>query len=106
MKFAIIAVGGKQYKVSEGKEYKFEKLSKKKDASVTFDKVLLYFDGKKTDVGKPIVKGVVVSGKVLEEGRSKKVTVVKYKSKIRYKRTLGHRQAFTKVKIIKIGAKK
>ncbi|XOU94529.1 MAG: 50S ribosomal protein L21 [Candidatus Kerfeldbacteria bacterium] len=102
MKIAVIATGGKQYLVKEGDTLKVEKLNKKKDAEVTFSKVLLYSDGKKTEVGQPSVKGVKVTGKVLEEARSRKVMVVKYKSKIRYKRTLGHRQHFTKIKIEKI----
>lgn len=103
MKIAIIKTGGKQYKVSEGKTYKFEKLDKKDGSSVTFDKVLFYNDGQKSVVGKPIVKGIKVNGKIIEQGKGKKITVVKFKSKIRYRRKKGHRQFFTKVKINKIG---
>lgn len=103
MKIAIIKTGGKQHKVSEGKIYKFEKLDKKTGSSVTFDKVLFYNDGQKSVVGKPVVKGVKVTGKIIEQGKSKKIIVVKYKSKIRYRRKKGHRQLFTKVKINKIG---
>lgn len=103
MKIAIIKTGGKQYKVSEGKTYKFEKLDKKDGSSVTFDKVFFYNDGQKSVVGKPIVKGIKVNGKIIEQGKGKKITVVKFKSKIRYRRKKGHRQFFTKVKINKIG---
>lgn len=106
MKIAVIATGGKQYLVKEGEVLKIEKLNKKKDATVTFNKVLLYSDGKKTEVGVPTVNGAKVTGKVLGEGRNRKVTVIKYKSKIRYKRTLGHRQHFTKIKIEKIAVEK
>jgi len=106
MKIAVIATGGKQYIVEEGKTYKFEKLAKKEGADVSFSKVLLFSDGKKTEVGKPSVKGVKVTGKVLEQGRAKKVTVLKYKRKVRYRRKIGHRQQFTKVKIEKIVAGK
>jgi len=106
MKFAIIKTGGKQYKVREGALYRFEKLEKKEGAQITFDKVLLYSDGKKTEVGKPLVKGIKVTGKVVEQGKAKKITVIKYKHKIRYRRKKGHRQLFTQVKIDKIGAGK
>ncbi len=102
MKIAVIATGGKQYLVKEGDTLKIEKLDKKKDSTITFSKVLLYSDGKTTEVGKPSVKGAKVTAKVLDEGRSRKVMVIKYKSKVRYKRTLGHRQHFTKIKIEKI----
>jgi len=106
MKFAIIAVGGKQRKVTEGRTLSVEKMDKKKDSKVTFKSVLLYHDGKSTQVGKPYCKGISVTGTVVEEGLGKKVTVVKYKSKVRYRRTKGHRQPYTKVKIDKITAGK
>jgi len=106
MKFAIIKTGGKQYKVSEGKILVCEKLPKKEGSVVTFDKVLLYFDGKKTEVGKPLIKNVKVNGKVLSQFKAKKITVIKFKHKIRYRRKKGHRQQQTKVKIEKIGATK
>jgi len=106
MKFAIIKTGGKQYRVKEGSAFKFEKLDKKEGAQVIFDKVLLYSDGKKTEVGQPLVKGVKVTGKVVKQGKAKKITVIKYKRKIRYRRKKGHRQHFTQVKIEKIGAGK
>lgn len=102
MKIAVIATGGKQYLIKEGEMLKIEKINKKKDAEVSFSKVLLYSDGQKVEVGKPTIKGVKVTAKVMEEGRNKKVLVVKYKNKIRYKRTIGHRQYFTKIKIGKI----
>ncbi|MBU0598071.1 50S ribosomal protein L21 [Patescibacteria group bacterium] len=103
MKFAIIATGGKQYKVTEGKAYTFEKLDKKVGAAVTFDEVLLYSDGKTTEVGTPTIKKVKVSGKVISQEKAKKVTVIKYKHKVRYRRKKGHRQQVTKVNIEKIG---
>jgi len=102
MKIAVIATGGKQYLVKEGDIFKVEKLNKKKDSEINFSKILLFSDGKKTEIGKPNVKGAKVIAKVLEEGRSRKVMVIKYKNKIRYKRTIGHRQHFTKIKIEKI----
>lgn len=106
MKFAIIATGGKQYKVSEGAAYQFEKIDKKEGAKVDFNKVLFFTDGKDFKIGQPLVKGIKVSGTVEAQGKGKKITVVKYKSKVRYRRKKGHRQSFTRVKIDKIGPAK
>lgn len=98
-KIAIIKTGGKQYKVKKGQNIKVEKLSAKDGAKIKFDTLLTAStDGKEVNIGKPSL-GDKVEGKILEQGKAKKVTVVKYKSKIRYKRTLGHRQLFTEVEI-------
>ena len=106
MKLAVIKTGGKQYKVKEGNWLKVEKINKKEGSNVVFDKVLLYSDEKKTEIGKPYVKGVKVIGKLVKQGKAKKITVIKYKHKIRYRRKKGHRQLFTQVKIEKIGTVK
>ena len=96
---AVIKTGGKQYKVKKGQSIKIEKLNADEGAKVKFDTLLTAStDGKEVNVGKPSL-GEKVEGKVVEHGRDKKVTVVKYKNKTRYKRTLGHRQPFTKVEI-------
>ena len=98
-KIAIIKTGGKQYKVKKGQNIKVEKLSAKDGAKVKFDTLLTAStDGKEVNIGKPSL-GDNVEGKIVEQGRAKKVTVVKYKNKIRYKRTLGHKQLFTQVEI-------
>jgi len=102
MRFAIIQTGGKQYKVTEGQVLTIEKIDKKVGSEIHFDKVLLYYDGKKTEVGKPYLKGKKVTAKVLEQGKGKKIYIIKFKSKVRYRRKRGHRQLFTKVKIEKI----
>ena len=101
--YAIIATGGKQYKVSEGDVIKIEKLGKADGESVTFDKVLLVSD-KETVVGNPTVAGATVTASVVCEGKDKKVIVYKYKRKTGYHKKNGHRQLFTKVKIDKINA--
>ena len=101
--YAIIATGGKQYKVSEGDVIKIEKLGKADGESVTFDKVLLVSD-KETVVGNPTVAGATVTASVVCEGKDKKVIVYKYKRKTGYHKKNGHRQMFTKVKIEKINA--
>lgn len=103
--YAVIKSGGKQYLVKKGDEVKLEKLDKKAGVEVKFDALLVFDkDGKKVEVGKPKIDKVKVVGKVLEEGRSKKVSVIKYKRKTRYRKNVGHRQCFTKVKISSIGA--
>ena len=103
MKFAVIKTGGKQYRVAEGDFLKVEKLAATKDGKkVVFDQVLLAVDGEKLAVGKPIVKTAKVLAENLETGKSDKVLVFKYKSKVRYRVKRGHRQPYTKVKIVKI----
>lgn len=103
MKFAVIQTGGKQYKVSEGQVLTIEKIDKKVGSLINFDKVLLISDGKKTEIGKPYLKDVKVSAKVLMQEKGEKIYVIKYKAKTRYRRKRGHRQFFTRVKVEKIG---
>ena len=100
--FAIIETGGKQYRVSEGDKLKIEKLEKVVGDTVAFDKVLLKYDGDKTEVGQPFLSKVSVEAKVLDQARAKKVIVFKYHSKTREKKKKGHRQTFTEVLISKI----
>ena len=101
--YAIIATGGKQYKVEEGDVIKVEKLGAADGEKVSFDQVLCVNDGKLT-VGDPTVNGASVSATVVEEGKYRKVIVYRYKSKTGYHKKNGHRQSFTKVKIDKINA--
>ena len=99
--YAIIATGGKQYKVSEGDIIKVEKLGVEADEKVTFDKVLLVSDAD-VKVGNPTVANATVEGTVLANGKDKKVIVYKYKRKTGYHKKNGHRQQYTAVKIEKI----
>ncbi len=101
--YAVIATGGKQYKVSEGDVIKVEKLGVAAGETVTFDQVLLV-GGDDTKIGTPTVAGASVTASVIEEGKDKKVVVYKYKRKTGYHKKNGHRQLFTKVKISKINA--
>ncbi|MBI4714058.1 50S ribosomal protein L21 [Candidatus Uhrbacteria bacterium] len=104
-KLAVIQTGGKQYLVGEGQELNVEKLENEVGSSVEFDALLVSdLDGKDTKVGKPTVSGVKVKAVVLAQGRAKKVSVIKYKPKVRYRRNVGHRQPFTKIKIDQIAA--
>ena len=100
--YAIIESCGKQYKVAEGDVVFFEKLDAEEGKKVTFDKVILVSEDKKVEVGAPYVKGVKVEGKVIANGKGKKIIVYKYKAKKNYRRTQGHRQPYTKVEITKI----
>ena len=99
--YAIIETGGKQYKVSEGDVIRVEKLDAEKDADVTFDKVLAVSDGSALKVAGDVA-GATVSGKVLEQGKGRKVVVYHYKRKTGYHKKNGHRQPYTSVKIGKI----
>lgn len=108
MTFAIIKTGGKQYKVAEGDVLEVEKLSHSGD-EVVFEDVLLSVNGlpeqeAKVKVGKPNISGAKVTANVLEDGKSKKKMVFRYKSKTRYKKKKGHRQPYTKIQITKIEA--
>lgn len=100
--YAIIATGGKQYKVSEGDEIFVEKLDAEEGSAVTFDQVLAVSD-KALKVGADVASASV-SGTVVKQGKGKKVIVYKYKRKTGYHKKNGHRQAYTKVKIEKINA--
>jgi len=97
---SVIKTGGKQYLVQEGDVLCIEKLDAEQGKLVTFD-TLLKAEGDKVEVGTPSL-GEKVTGEILEQGRVKKIEVVKYKCKVRYTRRRGHRQPFTKVKIMKI----
>ena len=100
--YAIIATGGKQYKVSEGDIIKVEKIAGEAGDTVTFDQVVLVSDGS-VKVGADAAKASV-SATVMKQGRDRKVIVYKYKPKSGYHKKNGHRQAFTQVKIDKIKA--
>ncbi|MFT4105853.1 MAG: 50S ribosomal protein L21 [Lacrimispora sp.] len=101
--YAIIATGGKQYKVAEGDIIKVEKLGVDAGEAVTFDQVLVVNNGE-LSVGCPTVAGATVTGTVVKEGKAKKVIVYKYKRKSGYHKKNGHRQSYTQVKIEKINA--
>lgn len=101
--YAIIATGGKQYKVSEGDVIRVEKLGAPAGETVTFDQVLLV-SGDEVKVGAPTVAGATVTADVVANAKAKKVIVYKYKRKTGYHKKNGHRQQYTAVKITKINA--
>ena len=100
--YAIIATGGKQYKVSEGDVIKVEKIDAEAGNTVTFDQVIAVSDNTRK-VGADVANATVTAT-VMEQGRGKKVIVYKYKRKTGYHKKNGHRQAYTQVKIEKINA--
>ncbi|KKS81960.1 MAG: 50S ribosomal protein L21 [Candidatus Wolfebacteria bacterium GW2011_GWC1_43_10] len=100
--FAVIKTGGKQYLVSPSDKIRIEKLAGEPGSKIIFDKVLLTADDTKTAIGNPYLSGVVVEGEILKQARDRKKIVFKYHSKTRYRKTKGHRQYFTEVKITKI----
>ena len=102
--YAVVATGGKQYKVQEGEILRVEKLTGEIGAPVSFDQVLMLSDGETVQLGRPVLEGVQVKGHIVEQGKSKKILVFKYKRRKRYRRKQGHRQLFTAVKIDTIEA--
>ena len=99
--YAIIASGGKQYKVEEGISIDVEKLSANIGDKVNFD-VLLVSDGKTVKAGSPLLKNVVCEAEVIAHGKDDKIVVFKYKAKKNERKEQGHRQPFTRVKILSI----
>ncbi len=99
--YAVIKTGGKQYKVEEGDIVRVEKIEAEKGDAVTFDNVLL-IGGDEYAIGTPTVKGASVSASVVRQFRDKKIVVFKMKRRKRYRRTQGHRQYLTEIRITKI----
>jgi large subunit ribosomal protein L21 len=97
--YAVVASGGKQYKVREGDVLQVEKIDGAVGSSISFDEVLLYSDGEKVHVGQPALDNISVTGQIVAQGKTKKIIVFKYKRRKRYRRKQGHRQHFTAIKI-------
>ena len=97
--YAVFRSGGKQYRAAEGDVLRLEKIEGDEGATVKFDEVLLVGEGSDIKVGNPVLEGSTVSGKVVRQGKSKKVPVVKFKRRQNYLRQGSHRQFFTEVEI-------
>jgi large subunit ribosomal protein L21 len=102
--YAVVATGGKQYRVEAGSELIVERLTAEPGAPITFDRILLVGDGEAVTVGTPTVDGASVSGTVIGEELGPKLIVFKFKQKVKYRRTNGHRQHLTRVRIDEISA--
>ena len=100
--FAVIKTGGKQYKVAEGQRLKLEKLLLEESEKVIFDDVLMTVEGDNVRIGQPKVEGAKIVAKVVKQGRARKIIILKYRPKKRYKKKQGHRQPFTEVEIKEI----
>ncbi len=101
--YAIIAAGGRQYRVSQGDVIYIDKVQQEADSVISFDVLMIGGDGE-VKVGNPVLAGAKVEGKVLGQVKGEKIIVYKYKSKKNYARKSGHRQPYTKVEITGINA--
>ena len=100
--YAVFRTGGKQYRASKGDRVRVERLDGAVGDAVEFDQVLMVGEGADIKVGAPLVSGGKVSGKVVAQGRDEKIIIVKFRRRKHYRRTQGHRQAFTEVEITSI----
>lgn len=100
--YAVVNSGGKQYKLREGETVRLEKISGEVGDPVTFDRILAFSDGQNLTVGAPVLENVAVQGRIVQQGKAKKIIVFKYKRRKRYRRKQGHRQPFTAVRIDQI----
>ena len=97
--YALVEIKGKQYRVEKGTVLKIDRVAGTKGDSLDFDSVLLFSEDKKVKVGTPYVKGVTVKTTLEDHGKNKKVVVIKYKRRKRYRRKQGHRQQYTLVRV-------
>ena len=104
--YAVVATGGKQYRVEAGQELQVELLPADIGEAVVFDQVLLVSDGEKSDIGKPNLHGVTVKAEVLAQERAKKVEIIKFKRRKHHMKHQGHRQYLTRVKILEVAGAK
>ncbi len=102
--YAVIQTGGKQYRVSPGDYLEVERLEGQEGDLVEFQSVLLASDGQEVRVGRPFLEGTKVIGRILKQGKGKKIVVFKYKRRKNYRRKKGHRQLLSFVRIEKIEA--
>lgn len=104
--YAVIATGGKQYKVTEGQVIKFESIETDAGQEVLFDQILLLADGDNITVGAPFLKNVKVKGEVVNHGRHDKIHIIKFRRRKHHMKRMGHRQNYTEVKITGIETSK
>ena len=102
--YAIVATGGKQYRVKEGEKLRIEKLSAEAGDTVELDKVLMVGEGDDVKVGAPYLEGAKVTAKVAANGRADKVKIIKFRRRKHHRKQMGHRQAFTEIEITGITA--
>jgi len=101
--YAIFRSGGRQYEAHPGQVVKVEKIPGEVGENVTLDEVLLFSDGEKLQVGRPLIEGVAVSATIIEQGRLPKIVIFKHKRRKDYRKRQGHRQAYTAMRVENIG---
>jgi len=102
--YAVVRTGGKQYRLGVGDSVKVEKLPDEVGNIVELSQILMVSDGGEVKVGAPLVTGASVKAEIVGHGRNKKIRVFKMKRRKKYRRTQGHRQAFTQLKVTEINA--
>jgi len=100
--YAVIATGGKQYRVSEGESLRVEKLDGGVGDKVVFEKVLMLGAGSDSKIGQPFLKKASVEAEITDQARARKIVVFKFKRRKKYRRKQGHRQPYTQLRITKI----
>lgn len=100
--YAVFRTGGKQYRARQGERVRIERLDAAVGDAVNFDQVLAIGEGASIKVGKPLLAGGKVEGKVVSQGRGDKIMIIKFKRRAHYKRVKGHRQSFSEVEITSI----
>ncbi|PJC28226.1 50S ribosomal protein L21 [Candidatus Shapirobacteria bacterium CG_4_9_14_0_2_um_filter_39_11] len=101
-KYAVVKIGGSQYKVAEGDEIAVDKIDGEKGKSLNFEEVLLFVDEKRVTIGQPLVKNAKIKAEIVDQFKGKKIRVATYKAKSRYRRVKGFRPLLTRVKILSI----
>ena len=102
--YAVIATGGKQYKVTKGQTLRVEKLDGDEGATVKIDRVLMVADGDKVSVGTPTLDKASVTAKITAQGRGDKIEIVKFRRRTHSRRQMGHRQSYTEIEVTDIKA--
>ena len=97
--YAVIKTGGKQYKVREGDTLRVEKINAEEGGEITLDDVLMVADGDDISVGSPILAGATVAATVQSHGRGEKIKVIKFRRRKHHRKQMGHRQAYTELKL-------
>ena len=102
--YAVIATGGKQYKVTKGETLRVEKLDADEGSTIKLDNVLMVADGDKVSVGTPTLDKATVTAKIMAHGRGKKVEIIKFRRRKHSRRQMGHRQSYTEIEVTDIKA--
>jgi len=102
--YAVIKTGGKQYRVEEGQTIRVEKLNADEGSTVELDEVLMVANGDDVKIGAPYVENGKVSADIVEHGRGEKIRIIKFNRRKHFRKQMGHRQAYTAIKITGISA--